>query len=250
MEGWIKIHRSLLDKGWFRKPEAVQLWLYLLLKAEFQDTESFWLGKVVYLKAGQFITGRRKISNDTGISESSVERLLNMFEMCSQIEQQKSNTSRLISILNYEKFQASEQRMNNKRTANGQQMDTIIRNKEILLSKDNNIIIGGSSEIEILKHEVIEFQNKNCPSVSKLKKQMTNEDAEKLVGEFGVESVKEILLDMENWKNIKTKTNVYLTARKWLQNNKNRNNGNATRNTNGTQKISFDDAIRDWVTNG
>ena len=137
MEGWIKLHRSILNKGWIKKPEYVQLWVVLLLMASHDDREYFWNGKTVTLKSGQLITGRKALSEKTGISQTTIERILLTFENEHQIGQQKTSTSRLISILNWGKHQKvgqhNGQRADNERTTSGQRADT---NKE--LDKGNN----------------------------------------------------------------------------------------------------------------
>lgn len=144
-KGWIKIHRSIFDKGWFNNSEAIHLWLYLILKANHCEREVLWNGKIMMLQSGKLITGRKKISEETGIQESKVERLLKLFESEQQIEQQKTNTSRLISIVNYSKFQTGEQQVeqqvNNKRTTNEQQVNTIqeLKNKRNKELKNKNI---------------------------------------------------------------------------------------------------------------
>ncbi len=137
MAGWIKLHRSILDKGWIKKPEYVQLWVVLLLMASHDNREYFWNGKTVKLKSGQLITGRKALSEKTGISQTTIERILLTFEKEHQIGQLKTSTSRLISILNWGKHQKvgqhNGQRADNERTTSGQRADT---NKE--LDKGNN----------------------------------------------------------------------------------------------------------------
>ncbi len=132
MAGWIKLHRSILDKGWIKKPEYVQLWVVLLLMASHDNREYFWNGKTVKLKSGQLITGRKALSEKTGISQTTIERILKCFESEHQIGQQKTSTSRLISILNWSKHQQvgqqSGQQTDNGRTTDGQPTDT---NKEL-----------------------------------------------------------------------------------------------------------------------
>ena len=138
MAGWIKLHRSILDKGWIKKPEYVQLWVVLLLMASHDDREYFWNGKTIILKSGQLITGRKALSEKTGISQSTLERILMTFENEQQIGQQKTSTSRLISILNWGKHQKvgqnNGQRLYNEWTTSGQRVDT---NKE--LENGNNV---------------------------------------------------------------------------------------------------------------
>jgi len=143
-----------VDKGWFNDSHAVHLWMYLILKASHSKREVLWNGKIIYINAGQFITGRKKMSADTGIQESKIERLLKLFESEQQIEQQMTNTSRLISIINYVKFQTSEQqveqRMNNKRTTDEQRVNTKqelknLKNKE--LKNDLNIPANAGGDV-------------------------------------------------------------------------------------------------------
>ena len=106
--GWIKLHRTLLNKGYYKKSTFVHLWVHCLLRANHKDTEILWNGKTIMLHRGQFITGRNALSRETGINRSSVDRILKFFEIEHQIEQQMSNTSRLISITNYDKHQDIE----------------------------------------------------------------------------------------------------------------------------------------------
>lgn len=122
MSGWIKLHRSLSEKAFYSKDsEKVHLWIHLLLKCNHEDHEELLGGKPMICKSGQFTTGRKQLSEDTGIEVNKVERILNYFEKTEhQIEQQKTSTNRLISIINWEEYQQSEQQIeqqvNNDRT--------------------------------------------------------------------------------------------------------------------------------------
>jgi len=133
--GWIKLYRSLKNKGWYKKSDFVHLWIHLLIKANHKGKEFWFGGKNIKVSAGQFVTGRKILSAETGISESKVQRILKQFESEQQIEQQTNNTNRLISILNWEQYQKveqqSEQQMNNGRTTSEQRVNT---NKN-----DNNV---------------------------------------------------------------------------------------------------------------
>ncbi len=132
-----------MEKSFYRKDsEAVHLWIHLLFCAHRSEREEMLGGKKINCLPGQFTTGRKQLSNATGISESKVERLLAKFESNEyQIEQQKTNTNRLISILNWSEYQSTEQQMNNKRTTTEQQMNTLqeikkLRSKEIQIEVD------------------------------------------------------------------------------------------------------------------
>jgi len=118
--GWIKLHRKLLDNPLHNKPNWAWLWIVLLLLANHDEDHKFlWNGRDIILKKGQFVTGRKKLNEITGIPESTIERALNYLENGQQIGQQKSNKYRLITILNWETYQNVDSKTDNKRTTNG-----------------------------------------------------------------------------------------------------------------------------------
>ena len=127
MEGWIKLHRKLLDNPVVNKDaEHLAVWIYLLLNATHKDIQVNCNGEFIILKKGQLITGRKSIAKELNINESKVQRILNCFKSEHLIEQQTNPRNRLITIVKWNDYQeseqANEQQMNNKRT--------LTRNKE------------------------------------------------------------------------------------------------------------------------
>lgn len=141
MQGWISLHRELLDNPIVCKDtHYFTIWIYLLLQATHTDQDKIFKGNKVKLKRGQLITGRKSLANRFNINESKVQRILKMFESEQMIEQQTSNKNRLITILKYELYQSVEQQIkqpvNNKRTTNEQPVNTNNNvNKEINVNK-------------------------------------------------------------------------------------------------------------------
>lgn len=126
--GWVKIHRKLLENPLAKKPAWAWLWVVLLLLASHEERESFtWKGKKILLKRGQFVTGRKKLKSITGIPESSIERTLNYLEIGHQIEQQKTTKYRLISIVNWDSYQQTDIKTDNKMTKNGHNQEELIQ---------------------------------------------------------------------------------------------------------------------------
>lgn len=123
MQGYIKLHRILLDNQISKKPQYVWLWITLLLLANHKQNKFIWNGETIIVGEGQFMTGRKQLSDKTGISESTVERILKYLENEHQIEQQKTTKFRLITIVNWKRYQQEDSRTNNKRTTDGQQAD-------------------------------------------------------------------------------------------------------------------------------
>ena len=141
MEGWIKIHRKMLENPIICKDsDYLSVWIYLLLNATHKEIPALFKGEKITLQPGQLITGRKSMSNKLKISESKIYRIINEYKSEQQIEQQTSNKNSLITILNWNKYQQSEQQneqqMNNKRTTTEQQLNT---NKNV--KNDNNIYL-------------------------------------------------------------------------------------------------------------
>jgi hypothetical protein len=87
-----------------------------------------WNGKKIQLEPGQFVSGRNKISKETGVSPSSVNRSIKFFVSEQQLEQQATTTSSLFTITNWGQYQVSEhqngQRVDSGWTTDGQRVDT------------------------------------------------------------------------------------------------------------------------------
>ena len=123
-QGWIITHRKLRESSFYKDSQAVHLWIHLLISANHKDAQIVRGNKVYEVKRGQLITGRKLLSSETGINESKLQRLLKVFEKCHMIEQQTNSVNRLVSIINYDQYQTSEQQVNSKRTASEQQVNT------------------------------------------------------------------------------------------------------------------------------
>lgn len=139
IDGWISLHRKLLDNPVVCKdPDHIAVWIYLLLNATHAGYDTMFEGTRIKLKPGQLITGRKSISSSLKVSESKVQRILKTFETEHQIEQQTTPRNRLVSILNWNQYQQPEQQieqqLNNKRTTTEQQVNT--NNND---NKDNNV---------------------------------------------------------------------------------------------------------------
>jgi DNA-binding transcriptional regulator YhcF (GntR family) len=126
--GWISLHRKLLDNPIASKSDYMNLWVHLLLMANHEETSFIWNNKKQILKPGQLLTGRKQLSLDTGIAESQVYKILNYLEKEQQIEQQKTTKYTIITILNWANYQnkehQKEQQSNNRVTTERQQSNT------------------------------------------------------------------------------------------------------------------------------
>jgi len=183
MEGWIKLHRKTLDNPIITKDsDYLAVWIYLLLNTTHKEYDVLFKGERVTLKRGQLLTGRKSISEKLKIDENKVQRILKSLENEHQIEQQKSNKNRLITIVSWDKYQQdeqqNEQQLNNKRTTTEQQVNTN-KNVKNIKNDDNITTTVGDSCVDGLQ-EIIEFYNNNIG----------------LIAPYGVEILSDYLKEM------------------------------------------------------
>lgn len=145
-EGYVSLHRCLLDSSWAKQPDFVTVWIFCLLSASYKERVFVTKGGLkIKLLPGDFVTSRESISKATGVQESKVERVLKTFKSEQQIEQQNRGIFRVISITNWNKYQVNEQQneqhLNNKRTTIEQHLNT--NNK---VKKEKKETIGRESD--------------------------------------------------------------------------------------------------------
>lgn len=149
--GYIALHRKLLDNPIVCKDaDHLAVWIWLLLKASWKESDVLFNGKRITLQPGELPPiSRRTIAKDLGISDSKVQRILKLFESEHQIEQRMTHRSRLISIVSWDKYQIgeplTEPQVNHWRTTGEPLVNTIEEsNKGNKGNKGENFKSGGS----------------------------------------------------------------------------------------------------------
>lgn len=95
---------------YFREPFCRNMaWVDLLLLANHKPANMMVRGIVVKVRRGQVGYGSVSLAKRWKWSRSKVERFLKVLENEHQIEQQKTNITTLISIVNYDQYQLGEQ---------------------------------------------------------------------------------------------------------------------------------------------
>ena len=205
MDGWIKLHRKLIDKGWYKNSDKVRMWIHLLLSATHKEMEAMFNGKNIKLKPGQFITGRKALSTEIGINESKVERTLLFFEKNEkQIEQQKCNRNRLITILNWDEHQLNEQQVNNKLFYTSNLIMTIKRRLNMTKMSDSKKtkILTKLSKIEQQNEQQTDVVNDLISIIFELSKYESEQQNEQQVNNKRTTSEQQVNTN-KNIKNIK-----------------------------------------------
>ncbi|MDD3019499.1 MAG: hypothetical protein PHX61_00800 [Alphaproteobacteria bacterium] len=134
--GWIKIHRKLIDWQWFDKPEMVQLFVFFLLSANHESKK--WNGTTI--KRGQFVTSLESVKLKTGLSIQTIRTCIKRLKLTNEITSTSTSRFTIITICNYASYQQKENTTNkpintpnNKQVTNEQQTS----NKRLTTNKND-----------------------------------------------------------------------------------------------------------------
>jgi len=109
MVGWIKLHRKIEESWIVDEPEALALWVRILMDANFKDSRHMFNGQLIEVKRGQLIFGRSAYAKKTKISESKIRRYLKLFKSDQMIDQLTTSRYSVITVLSYDQHQANDQ---------------------------------------------------------------------------------------------------------------------------------------------
>lgn len=112
MSGWIKLHRKMLDWEWYDDVNTKVLYLHLLLTVNHVDKK--WRGFDV--PQGSIITGRKRLSQETGLSEQQVRTCLEKLQSTNEITIKSTSLFSLISVTNWKSHQDNNQQDNQEAT--------------------------------------------------------------------------------------------------------------------------------------
>ncbi len=105
LNGYIKLYRKLIKWGWYQDSVVKDLFLHLLLTASFKDFE--WMGRK--LKAGQLITGRKRLSEELNFSERQIRTAIEKLKSTGEVTCETTNKYTIITVVNWEDYQSNEE---------------------------------------------------------------------------------------------------------------------------------------------
>lgn len=107
--GWVKLWRSLDEHPVAADLESLGLFCWLVMKANRKPSRAKFNGKLIEVKPGQLITAVAEITSRFEItSRQLVRRRLEWLRECQAIDQLVTHHGRLITILNWSKYQESD----------------------------------------------------------------------------------------------------------------------------------------------
>lgn len=118
--GWIKLHRQILEWEWYEDINCFRLFTHLLLKANHKEKRY----KGIVVKAGQIVTSRDLLAQETGLSSQQVRTALTKLKSTNEITSVTSSQGTIIEVVNYEKYQLSTNEITEEQPTSNQRVTT------------------------------------------------------------------------------------------------------------------------------
>lgn len=155
--GWIKLHRSLLEWEWYTDLNTRVLFLHLLITANYEDKK--WRG--ILIKKGSRITGRKQLSDESGLTEQQVRTAIKKLELTKELTIKKDARGSMFTLVNWDKYQDTNQQINHennqaatKDQPSSNQAATTTKEYNNIRNKENNNI---DAEIKTRKDNFLEL---------------------------------------------------------------------------------------------
>jgi hypothetical protein len=130
-QGWIKLHRSLVDWEYYDDFNCLRLLIHLLVTVNYEDKR--WRGELI--GAGSRITSFEKLAFETNLTIAQVRTALKKLEKSGEITRRATNKFQLISLEKWDKLQLfvyeDDKQVNNQMTFKKQSND-----KQITTTKE------------------------------------------------------------------------------------------------------------------
>jgi hypothetical protein len=141
--GWIKLHRQLLDHDIWTQESFTrgQAWVDLLLLANHSENSFRVRGNLVFVSRGEVARSEDSLAQRWKWSRNKVRRFISELseKTAQQIEQQKSPILSKIRIINYNLYQSNDKDDTTDDTTERQQKDTNKNDKKEKKEKKNTI---------------------------------------------------------------------------------------------------------------
>jgi len=131
MNGYIKLHRKILNWEWYEDSTVLRTFLHILLNANHREKE--WRG--ITVQSGEMITSLNHLAKETGMTLQQTRTALKKLEATNEITRKTTNKYTTIKVLNWRLYQIEETE-NNKQTTRKATNEQQTNNKQITTNKN------------------------------------------------------------------------------------------------------------------
>lgn len=124
---FIKLDRSITSWRWFNDAVTLQLWIYILIHANITERDFM----DVTIHRGELATSYPSLAKELGRSVKQIRTALNHLKKTGEVAVRVYPKFSVISVLNYNTYQAQRQAEGSQTAVNGQSTGNNIRIKEV-----------------------------------------------------------------------------------------------------------------------
>ncbi len=138
--GFVSLYRQIEDWEWYKNHVVKDVFIDLLICASYQ--ENVVEGRMI--KVGQVATSYERIANRTGYTVKQVRLAFDKLKKSGEISTERASRFSIVTIVNWEKFQFSEEKRASQRAVKGQSEG----NQRAVKGQHYNNINNSSKKIE------------------------------------------------------------------------------------------------------
>jgi len=153
-DGWIKLHRKLLDNKIFDNERLLKVWVWCLLKASHTEYDQLVGLQTVHLIPGQFIYGRFKNAEELKLNPNTLKDYMKFLSDEKFIAIKSTNKYSVVSVEKWELYQ-SERIENTSKTPAKHQQNTTNKNVKNVKNEDIYTIFEHWNSKKIITHKTM-----------------------------------------------------------------------------------------------
>lgn len=138
---YIKLYRNLLDWEWWSDINTCRLFVYMLLKANWKDSN--FCGTMI--PKGSFVSSLPKLSEETSLTLSEVRTAISHLKLTGELTCKSYSKYTVFTVNNYCLYQSNDTQNSRQLAGNSQSirslLTTIEEKKEVKNKRNNNIFV-------------------------------------------------------------------------------------------------------------
>lgn len=207
MQGWIKLYRKLTEWGWYHDVNTRITFIHLLITVNHKD--KMYEGKLI--KRGSRLVSNKKLAEEIGLTENELRTAIKHLELTGEINKQSTSRNTLITVVNYDCYQATSQ-TDNEQITNKSQTD----NEQITTNKNEK-------NDKNLKNERVQYARTRTQDINSKSSYgkfnnvlLTDDEYNLLIEQFG--NPEQLIKRLDEYKEQSGKqyNSDYMAIRKWV----------------------------------
>lgn len=157
MEGFIKIHRKILEWEWYDDINTFRLFMHLLLTCNFKEAK--WRGRII--RSWQKVTSLSHMASETGLSIQQIRSSIKKLKSTGEVTHEATSDYTILTLNNWAIYNTQDnKRITNEQQTSNKRITTIEESKNDKKEKNN-------TTAKAVAEQAQEFWNKEINDILK-----------------------------------------------------------------------------------